>query len=113
MTATAVAPATTIPTITTTWVNVTEGLWVGSSAHEFRGTVEFVDGRFVTADDRGNALGRSHSLAGAKRLLDAPETADPEHVLLWTDERTIFALGWLALGAAAIAAVSIASQFFV
>ena len=112
MTTTAVAPATTIPAITTTWVNVAEGLWVGSSAREFRGTIEFVDGRFETSDERGTRLGRSHSLAGAKRLLDEPVAA-PAAELVWSDERTVLALGWLAFGAAAIAAVSIASQFFV
>src|SRR4029078_6342165 len=56
MTTTAVAPATStitaaIPTAPTTWVSVAEGLWVGSSTGEFRGTIEFVDGRFETSDD--------------------------------------------------------------
>jgi len=118
MTTTAVAPATStitaaIPTAPTTWVSVAEGLWVGSSTGEFRGTIEFVDGRFETSDDRGTRLGHSHSLAGAKLLVDAPQADDADHVLLWTDERTVLALGWLAFGAAAIAAVSIASQFFI
>lgn len=96
----------------TTWANVVDGLWVASSAGEFRGTVEFVGGRFEVTDERGTQLGRSHSLAGAKRLLDQP-TPEPANVLGWSDERTVLALGWLAFGASAIAAVGIASQLFI
>jgi len=97
----------------TTWLNVAEGLWVGSGAGEFRGTVEFVDGRFEASDERGTRLGRSHSLAGAKQLLDQPAAPEPANVLGWSDERTVLALGWLAFGASAIAAVSIATQLFI
>jgi len=97
----------------TTWVNVADGLWTGSRDGEFFGTIEFVRGGFETSDHRGTHLGRSHSLAGAKRLLDDSRDAEPEQVLLWSDERTVLALGWLAFGVAAIAAVSIATQFFV
>jgi hypothetical protein len=95
-----------------TWAHVTDGLWVASCEGEFRGTVEFVDGRFEAADERGTALGRSHSLAGAKRLVDQPTTPDPENVLGWSHERTVIALGWLSFGISAIAAVAIGSQLF-
>lgn len=95
-----------------TWANVTEGLWVASRAGDFSGTVEFVDGRFEAADERGARLGRSHSLAGAKRLLDQPSAVETENVLGWTGDRTVIALGWLAFGVSAIAAASIASQLF-
>ena len=52
---------------------------------------------------------------GAKRLLDEPARRDDDDApeLAWSDERTVLALGWLAFGASAIAAVSIATQLFV
>lgn len=107
------APVTTATLAPAMWTLVSEGLWAGSRSGEFLGTVEFTAGAFETADHHGTPLGRSHSLAGAKRLVDGPEELGTEQVLPWDDSRTMFALGWLAFAAAAIGAISIATQFFV
>lgn len=91
------------------WAPVAEGLWAGTRAGEFLGTVEFVDGAFETSDARGMRVGRSHSLAAAQQLVDTPAT-DLTPVLTWHDDRPSLAAGWLGLAALAVAAVAIALQ---
>ncbi len=117
MTTTAVSPA---PTITTSaavapasWNLVSEGLWAGTRDGEFLGTVEFLRGGFHASDHHGTSLGRTHSLAAAKRMLDGPEPEASEPVMRWSDQRSMLVLGWAAFTASAVAAVSIATQFFV
>jgi|GEM_PF-2082163 len=95
------------------WAPVAEGLWVGTRDGEFLGTVEFAHGGFQAADHHGTGLGRSHSLAAAKRMIDSPDVEEAEQVMRWSDERSLLVLGWLAFAASAVAAVSIATQFFV
>lgn len=102
----AVAPAAT------RWASVAEGLWAGTREGEFFGTVEFVEGGFETTDHRGTRLGRSHSLAAAKRLLDEPVDEQPGE-LMWRDDRATLAVGWLGFATLAVAAIAIATQLFV
>ena len=116
MTTTIATSATTTSgaaTSAATWALVSEGLWAGTRDGEFLGTIEFIHGRFEVADHHGTGLGRSHSLAGAKRMLDCADPEEVEQVLRWSDQRSLLVLGWLAFGASAIAAVSIATQLFV
>jgi len=94
------------------WALVADGLWSGTRDGEFLGTVEFVDGAFETCDHRGTRVGRSHSLASAQQLVDAP-APELSPVLTWTDERPSLAAGWLGFAALAVAAVTIATQLFV
>jgi len=110
---TTIAPIdTTTASASANWALVSEGLWAGTRDGEFLGTIEFAHGGFQAADHHGTALGRSHSLAGAKRMLDCADPDEVEQVLRWSDQRSLLVLGWLAFGASAIAAVSIAGQFF-
>ncbi|QNO37673.1 hypothetical protein H4J02_01090 [Protaetiibacter sp. SSC-01] len=94
------------------WSLVAEGLWAGTRDGEFLGTVEFVDGAFETADNRGTRIGRSHSLAAAQNLVDAP-APELSPVLTWRDDRPSLAAGWLGFATLAVAAVTIATQLFV
>lgn len=93
------------------WAHVSDGLWVCSTPEAFMGTVEFIDGGFETSDERGEWIGRSHSLAGAKQLLTAPKS-QPRPVLRWGPSRTALTLGWAAVAITAAATVGIATQFF-
>lgn len=122
MTATLLPPATTpattpVGTATpsslmsgTRWATVTDGLWAGTRDGEFLGTVEFIDGGFVTSNAQGARIGRSHSLAAAERLVDGP--AIETIVLSWREERTALAAGWLGFGALALTAVALAAHLF-
>ncbi len=105
------APASSSPAAGIRWALVAEGLWAGTRNGEFLGTVEFTGGAFETSDHRGTRVGRSHSLAAAQQLVDAPA---PEFtpMLTWRDDRPSLAAGWLGFGALAVAAVTIATQLF-
>lgn len=106
-----VAPATVPPMpLGTRWALVADGLWAGTRDGDFLGTVEFVDGGFVTSDQHGARIGRSHSLAAAQRLVDGPPAET--QVLTWREERTALAAGWLGFGALALTAVALAAHLF-
>ena len=115
---TTVSPASITPASTgatrasAVWTHVSEGLWVGARGGEFLGTVEFVDGGFLVADERGATLGRMHSFAGAKRLAEGPVNPE-ERVLTWRDDHRALAIGWAALVASSVAAIALAAQFLV
>lgn len=94
----------------TRWASVADGLWAGTRDGEFLGTVEFIDGGFVTSDAQGVRIGRSHSLAAAERLVDGPPAEFA--VLTWREERTALAAGWLGFGALALTAVALAAHLF-
>ena len=107
----AVTPATLAPLpLGTRWALVADGLWAGTRDGDFLGTVEFVDGGFVTSDQHGARIGRSHSLASAQRLVDGPPAET--QVLSWREERTALAAGWLGFGALALTAVALAAHLF-
>jgi len=110
MTATLIPASPAAPSTRAAWNAVAEGLWAGTRDGEFVGTIEFVDGGFVTADHRGTRIGRSHSLAAAQRLLESP-AREPD-VPSWGDGRAVLATGWLGLAALALAAVVLAVQLF-
>ncbi|MCS0498515.1 hypothetical protein [Protaetiibacter mangrovi] len=112
---TTLTPATPAPAPVASgirWASVAEGLWAGTRDGEFLGTVEFVDGGFETADERGTRIGRSHSLVAAQRLVESP-APDEESVLGWRDERPVLAAGWLGFAALAVTAVGLAWNLYV
>lgn len=102
-------PAAAVPA-GTRWTAIADGLWVGTRDGDFLGTVEFVDGGFVTSDAEGTRIGRSHSLAAARRLVDGPPIETT--VLGWREERTALAAGWIGFGVLAFAAVALAVHLF-
>jgi len=54
----------------TTWVQVTDELWVASSGGEFLGTIERVEDRYIAVDGHGAPIGVNGSLVGAKSRFD-------------------------------------------
>lgn len=104
------APAgTTLPS-GARWSAVTETLWAGTRGGTFLGTVEFIDGGFVTSDHQGERIGRSHSLVAAQKLVDGPPVE--QTVLTWREERAALAAGWLGFGVLAVAAGALAVHLF-
>lgn len=110
MTTTLIPPAHVTAPMGTRWSAVAEGLWAGTRDGDFLGTVEFVDGGFITSDQHGARIGRSHSLAAAQRLVDGAPLE--ETMLTWREERTALAAGWLGFGALALTAVALAAHLF-
>jgi hypothetical protein len=55
---------------TTTWVQVTDELWVASTGGEFVGTIERVEDRYVAIDGHAQPIGVNGSLEGAKARFD-------------------------------------------
>ncbi|MGN6325326.1 hypothetical protein [Pseudolysinimonas sp.] len=54
----------------TTWVQVTEELWVASAGGEFVGTIERVEDRYIAVDGHGTPIGVNGALEGAKARFD-------------------------------------------
>lgn len=98
--------------LTSNWTAVSEGLWACNSGGNFLGSVEFTAGGFEAVDGRGTALGRSHSLAGAKKLVEGQPAETYTDVLNWRDDRRAFAIAWSALLVSAFASVTLAVQLF-
>ncbi|TXK19072.1 hypothetical protein [Homoserinibacter sp. GY 40078] len=106
------AASATEPLVAVRWNRVAERLWAGTHDGEFFGTIEFTGGAFEVSDDRGLYLGRAHSLAAAKRIIDQPDQQEPA-VLEWRDGRRVMMFGWIGFVSAAVAAVTIATQLFI
>lgn len=92
------------------WAAVTESFWAGTREGSFLGTVEFIDGGFVTSDQHGERIGRSHSLTAAQKLVDGPPIE--KTVLTWREERAALAAGWLGFGVLAVTAGALATYLF-
>ena len=93
------------------WIAVSEGLWSCNLSGEFLGSVEFTAGGFEAVDSNGTPLGRSHSLVGAKKLIEGLPPEQYSDVLRWRDDRRAFAIAWTALFVSAVASVTLALQF--
>lgn len=95
------------------WFAVSDGLWSCNRDGNFLGSVEFTGGRFEAVDGTGNRLGRSHSLAGAKKLIEGLPPEQYSEVLRWRDDRRAFAWAWGSLFVSAAAAVVLGVQMLV
>lgn len=100
-----------LPSVST-WTAVSEGLWSCTREGRFLGSIEFTAGGFEAVDCTGTPLGRSHSLAGAKKLIDGLPPEPYADTLVWNNDRRAFTWTWCALGVSAIASVALAVQLF-
>ena len=97
-----------LPPRAVAWTAVSEGLWSGTHDDEFVGSIEFTEGRFEAVDCTGRPLGRSHSLAGAKGLLEGSGCVSRRNVLTWRHDRRAITLTWAALAVSTIASIALA-----
>jgi hypothetical protein len=66
------------------WRSPHQELWVSSMNGEYRGMIEYIDGRYVAANHRGATVGEFSSLAQAKRSVDgwSPRNNDVREVII-------------------------------
>ncbi len=107
---------TAIATPAIRWTEVDEHFWTAGSGSVIVGTIEFTEGRFAVRDADGVLVGGSHSLGGAKALLQggAPTEAVPSE--FFADARVaslpIVATAATFLALSAVAAGALAIQLF-
>lgn len=92
------------------WTSVSDGLWSCTRDDEFVGSIEFTAGRFEAVDCTGRPLGRSHSLAGAKGIIEGQACTASSDVLTWRNDHRTMLITWAALGVSTVASIALALQ---